>query len=491
MLHLRQQPKAVRIRDAQSLRGDPLHPAQPTYSAYAQAFRCIGPACEDTCCQGWNVPIDRVSYEKFQSLPSSPLRTLIADSVSRNVESAPTGTDLVHRAPESKTAVFAQIRIDAAGHCPLLTADRLCRIHAELGEEMLPRTCSTYPRIVHEYGGVSETALALSCPEAARLVLLNRDLLAAKPQSLQQPAVNLLRDSPQQTDPAQGNNALPHDFQSIRASILALVQTRSYPLWQRIFLLGLMCRRLDSIARGELKRSVPEFLADFKAAVRAGALRAAMETLPVDRPAQLDVVLRLAGLLLHRSSVGPRFAACVQAFTTGIGNGPGATLESLTRQYTLAHDSSFEPFVRRHPHILENYLINTIIRCQFPFGREGIEPGATPRMSLEFARLTAQFVLIRGLLIGVAGFHGAAFSTQHVVSTVQAAAKHFEHHPEFLKLSCELLVESQMDGARGMAILLRNTEPGTTATEQPRAHQPVPNPPGPSTGVSAWKGPTP
>jgi lysine-N-methylase len=186
------------------------------------------------------------------------------------------------------------------------------------------------------------------------------------------------------------------------------------------------------------------------------------------------VVLRLAGLILHRSNVSARFSECVRAFTSGIGNGPGATLETLTAQYARAHDLCFAPFFERHPHILENYLVNTVVRCQFPFGREGMEIGAEPRRAREFAKLTAQFALIRGLLIGVAGFHRASFSTAHVVATVQSAAKHFEHHPEFLKLSHELLLESQMDGARGMAILLRNAGQEESAATSPGAFQPRP-----------------
>jgi lysine-N-methylase len=376
--------------------------------------------------------------------------------------------------------------MDGAKCCPLLTSERLCRIHAELGEGMLSYVCSTYPRIVHEFGGgVRETALALSCPEAARLVLLNPDLLNGdvRPAFLSNPqhlAEEQSTPDPRRQNADEGPTLLPPYFLEIRQSVLSLVRLRSYPLWQRIFLLGLLCRRLDSIARGELNRSVPAFLVDFKAAVATGSLRPAMETLPVDRAAQLDVVLRLAGLMLHRSNVSPRFAASVQAFTAGIGNGPGATLETLTRQYAQAHDLSFEPFFRHYPHIFENYLVNTIVRCQFPFGREGMKVGAVPNRAQEFARLTAQFALIRGLLIGVAGFHRAAFSTAHVVATVQSAAKHFEHHPEFLKLSYELLLESRMDGPRGMAILLRNAgqDSSTVVLSNPRV--PMPNPSAPS-----------
>jgi len=232
---------------------------------------------------------------------------------------------------------------------------------------------------------------------------------------------------------------------------------------------------LVEILGGKLVQGSPETVLtgvnsverDFDATVATGALRTAMETLPVDGKAQLDVVLRLAGMMLHKSNVRPRFVECVQAFREGIGNGPGATLESLTENYTVAHDKYYEPFLAQHPYIMENYLINTIFRCQFPFGREGMKAGAQPEMTREYALLTAQFALMKGLLIGVAGFNREAFSAAHVVHTMQAASKHFEHHPEFLDLAHQLLVDNQMDGARGLAILLRNSE------TQPLAHQPV------------------
>jgi lysine-N-methylase len=125
----------------------------------------------------------------------------------------------------------------------------------------------------------------------------------------------------------------------------------------------------------------------------------------------------------------------------------------------LAHDRGYEPFFNRQPHILENYLINTILRCQFPFGRRGMRTGASPSMTREYALLTAQFVLMKGFLIGVAGFHGETFCTDDVVHTVQSVSKHFEHHTEFLNQAHALLAESQMNGERGVAILLRNDRP--------------------------------
>jgi lysine-N-methylase len=436
---------------------------QPTRLTYAESFRCIGSACEDTCCQGWSVPVDQAAYEKFQKLPDSPLHSLIEASVL----TAPPGT--VDR-KAFKPASFAQIRMDGRNQCPLLTEERLCRIHASLGQGFLPRICATYPRVVNEIGGFKETALALSCPEAARLVLLDPKLLAPAPPAQEGlAAAGQAHSAPAEAAAGDGRLSLLPWFRPIRQVVLALVGNRAYPLWQRLFLLGVFCRRLDAIASGELQRSIPAFLGDFEATVGSRSLLTAMETLPRDCAAQLDVVLRLAGMLLHRSNVRPRFVECVQAFTAGIGNGPGATLESLTTHYAQAHDRYFEPFLRRYPHMLENYLANIILRCRFPFGREDAPAVASISMARECASLTAQFALVRGLLIGVAGFHGEAFSASHVVHAVQAASKHFEHHPKFSTLAYELLVESRMDGARGLAILLRDAEPDTAS----RAARPV------------------
>jgi len=420
---------------------------------YAEAFRCIGSACEDTCCEGWNVPVDHDTWRKYNSLPDATLPNLIRASLRLHPEE----TRATPAPCSSNSALFAVLRMNQEHRCPLLTEERLCRVHRELGESLLSQTCATYPRIMHALEDVQETALALSCPEAARLVLLSPDLCTQKaPTQLQTPSID-------PNCPA----ALPADFWPIRSLVLQLVRNRAYPLWQRMFLLGLFCQRLDSVARGDLQRTVAGFLEDFQAAIATGSVRASMETLPIDRGAQLDAVLRLAGMMLHKSNVRSRFVDCIQAFTSGIGNRPDVTFPVLTAGYTRAYDHAFAPFIERHPHILENLLINAIVRTQFPFGKEGMAAGAQPNKAREFGMLAAQFALVRGLLIGVAGHHGSSFSTAHVVHTVQAAARHFEHHPEFLAMAHTLLVESNMDGARGWAILLRNAETDQVSATTP------------------------
>lgn len=414
--------------------------AAPILPEYSERFRCIGPACEDTCCIGWSVPIDQATYEKYQTIPAGPLRT----AIDLNILPAPAG------AADSDPGQFAKVRIPASQQCPFLTEDRLCKIQAEHGEAFLSTTCATYPRVVHWIDSFKDMTLSLPCPEASRLVLLSQHLLP--PIS---PADYLLIED----DPNVKSSSLMAYFWSIRALVLDLIQNRAYPLWQRLFLLGVLSRRLDSIACGELQSSVPSLLRDFATTIESGSLRASMEAVPSDLTPQLDMVLRLAGLCRERSHIGPRFTECVVAFTQGIGNGPGATMKSLVAHYTAAHEQYYAPFFRRHPHILENYLINTILRRLFPFGHDKGKIPATPKMAEEFALLVTQFALIKGLLIGVAGFHKEAFSVNHVIHTIQSASKHFDHHQEFLSQVHALLIEARLNDARGLSILARNESP--------------------------------
>lgn len=122
---------------------------RPDY--YAQ-FHCLGGACPDTCCRDWSVVPDEAALADYASAPS-PLRERIAQNLV---------TD------EDGDVCF---RLDGNGMCALLTPDGLCPIQRDWGEEHLCAHCAAYPRFIEEYGCLTESSLAISCPEAARLLL--------------------------------------------------------------------------------------------------------------------------------------------------------------------------------------------------------------------------------------------------------------------------------------------------------------------------------
>jgi lysine-N-methylase len=113
-------------------------------------FQCLAGACPDTCCAGWEVDLDEKTQKRYQEFPGplgEKLRSLIRQ--------------------EDGYTFFAM----EDGKCPFLRKDRLCALILEAGEDMLSVTCREHPRFWEEYGALQETCLAISCPEAARLLL--------------------------------------------------------------------------------------------------------------------------------------------------------------------------------------------------------------------------------------------------------------------------------------------------------------------------------
>lgn len=401
--------------------------------AYAESFRCLGPACEDNCCTDWLVSVDRPAYSRLLELPPGPCRTLLDDSIQLQSPDACPG------------APFATIRMLPSGVCPMLSADSLCRVHAELGQQYLWQTCAQFPRSTHTIDGLPETVLSLACPEAARVVLLAKSLFPPP----NAPGHELTWE---EAAPA----GLRQHFWPIREFVIGLIRNRNYPLWQRLFLVGSFCRRLDAFARGEIDRGFADILDDFSRAVAARGLCSAMDSIPADLALQLEIVLRVLAHGVNSTALRPRLRQVLELFIEGIGHSRTGSIESQVSRYADAYRHFYAPFFQCRPRILENYLVNTVLRGTFPFGKALFVPGTEPEPAKEFAMLAIQFAMVKGLLIGVAGVRKRRFSAADVVRTIQTTSRQFEHNIRFLSDVCAMLTKRGLADARGLTMLLRN-----------------------------------
>ena len=415
---------------------------QPIHPHYGKNFRCIGSACEDTCCHGWTIPMDKATYEKYQAFPEGEIRSLVTKYISLTTT-------------HTTDSLYAQIDLTAAKDCPFLTTERLCGVQKEHGPKSLSATCSIYPRVLNRVEEVLEISLYLSCPEAARDILLN-------PQSTQmeaaEPAPYFRTD--QFSKLASGGNGSIHKpyahFAAVRAYIVALLQDRSRPLWQRIFLLGVLCTQLDGITTAEQDQTVPQILEEYRTTLAAGAMRKELETMQGQPAVQLDVVLRLADMRIRAGASGERFQECFRAFIQGIRYTPNLTPAEYAVHYTEAEAKYCRPLFENYPFIMENYLLNYVFRTLFPFGREA-SPHFTPQSIFgEYILLVAQYAVINGLLIGMAGYYREAFGTDHVVKLVQSFSKAVEHNPSYLKQMGDFIRSRNLDNSQGLVTLLKS-----------------------------------
>jgi lysine-N-methylase len=415
---------------------------QVSHPSYAAAFQCIGPACEDPCCGEWDIPLDHATYAKYQRFPEKKLRALVSHFVTINP-------------PGSSPGLYAQIRLGPSRLCPFWDSDQLCSIQKEHGPQLLSATCSIYPRSLSRVDGVLEGTLSLSCPEAVRNVLLNPGFLEV---------TGDLHSGAFRTDNshqlARNENGAPRkpyrSFPAVRARMVEMVRDRSRPLAERLLAIGSLCQQLQRVLDSKGDDAVPAFLGSFRDSPGARAVDAAFESLPANPALKLEVVLKLADDRLREATCGKRFREVFFAFVEGIATADSSLSGDDIGCLRYAERNWYQPFFERSPHILENYLLNSMLQNLFPAGRETGAGLARRSMFDEFLLLSTQFAWINAVLVGVAGRYKESFAAEHVVEVVQSFTREVEHYPPVLHSILESIKSRKLGTLEGMSLLLRS-----------------------------------
>ena len=165
-------------------------------------FQCIAGACPKSCCEGWQIVIDKEALEEYEETEGTFRRRLME------------GIDW-------EEGAFSQ----NGRRCSMLNAQGLCDLQLALGEQALCYTCDMYPRHMEEYRDVREYSLSLSCPEAARMVVMREE-----------PYHFLREEYPGYDDPEDYedfDDALYERLVESREEMYQLAQDRSFSIWER------------------------------------------------------------------------------------------------------------------------------------------------------------------------------------------------------------------------------------------------------------------
>lgn len=411
---------------------------RPTYAA---AFRCIGPACEDPCCSEWDIPLDQATYAKYQLFRPEQLGSVVSQFVSiTTAGQSPNHYTDIHRTP--------------SGLCPFWDTDRLCSIQKHYGPQLLSATCSIYPRSLSRVDGELEGTLSLSCPEAARNVLLAPDFMQIGGDLLS--GAFRTDNSYRLASGGSGPLRKPRgSFHALRSLLVETVTDRSRPLGLRLLLIGSLCRHLQEVVTAGGDETIPQVLSDYRRMLQTQEAHPELEGMPSDPALKLDVVLKLTDSRVREKTCGKRFRDTFWTFIEGIASPDNSTPGSDIGCFLYAERTYHRPFFEKHPFILENYLLNYILQNLFPIGREGTAEFAPRSMFDEFILMATQFAWINTLLIGVAGRHKKAFAADHVIQVVQSFTREVEHYPPVLNWILESVKDRKMDSLQGMSILLR------------------------------------
>ncbi|MFI8711556.1 flagellin lysine-N-methylase [Brevibacillus brevis] len=402
---------------------------------YMDQFQCIGSSCEDTCCAGWGVPIDKATYKKYKKVKEPALAKKLDKVVTRK-RSNPTDN------------YYAKMAMTECKSCPMLSDDHLCEIQLKIGEDYLSTTCASYPRITNIVNSNYEMCATLSCPEAARLALLN-------PNPMEFFEVKLEKNHKHQffseLEPNNyTNNQIKSYFWDLRIFSIGLIQNRSYTITDRLLILGLFYQNLQDIVAGGNITETPQLIENYKKLIQAGTLRESLAQIPVEATAQIRLLKELVDFRIHAGGANSRYLNSFETFLAGINYTNTDDIETIASRYQHAHDMYYKPFMEEHFYILENYLVNHIYKNLFPFF------GNTFSIMDNYVLLALHYSLIKMHLIGIAGFHKSDFNLDHILTLVQSFAKTIEHNPAYLQLAFDYLKEKEFTSIAGMAIFLKN-----------------------------------
>lgn len=390
---------------------------QVMYPDYYQEFRCIGPDCEDSCCIGWVVHIDRATWQRYQACQHETLAPLFRSLVV--LETEETGQDEL---------AYAHVKMQPDGRCPFLQSDMLCMIQKELGSEALSNTCASFPRYKNQFGVQREYALDLSCPEAARQVLLHpeRISLIMAEQDADPGARNFITYRVPQTgiaDPKQ--ITIMNDLRSL---ILCILQFRKLTLGARMMLLGSLLDEVDRVVSYPRFKNIAEIhpvLSSFAALfAEPSFIEAQFEQIPVDVLRKLQATTSFLAEFLKNAR--PRFAECLMAGANGLlGNEAphlGGEAAFLAR-YQQAYDTYYLPYFRDKGYILENYLVNGVLSNLFPFARGSY-------LDL-YREMVLNLSIIQVFLVGMAG-HYQGLTDARVIQLIQSFSLASGHDNSYL-----------------------------------------------------------
>jgi lysine-N-methylase len=391
----------------------PLPRLQPSYYG---AFRCVGAVCEDTCCAGWRIPVDKETYRKYQSCSHPTLGPKLQTLVALNAN------------PESNDN-WAEIKLDQ-GHCGFLT-EGLCQIQSTLGEELLSKNCAAYPRVTTMIDGVLERSLHLSCPEAARHALTNPQPIEFVPFDEEEEAK---AGSLGLVDTANGKHS---DLREVQNVIIALLQNRAYPLSHRLVMLGRFCDQLESESTGE----------------------APLEA-PMPSTIYFETVVELILARISSDSTSRRFLDCYRSFMSGLHWTMESTMEQLAASLEAAFDGPFAAFRARHEYMLEHYLVSNVFLNLFPFGsisvnRKLAECGFEHSVSHQYQLLVANYAIVETMLAGLAAFYGDRFGVPEVLKLIQSATKTFAHSLSFPAKALAILAQKGLGDCSSVTKLIR------------------------------------
>lgn len=393
---------------------------------YYKQFKCIGNECEDHCCKGWNITIDKKTFKNYKKLKKTDFSVKLNSNIKRN------RNDIAG----NNYGRFELVE----GICPMLSEEGLCEVYLNIGEENMCHTCKVYPRSYNKVNDRIEGSLTLSCIEVAKKILLSEECIEF---SLDEKKVHN-NGFIKMIDTKNTNSYVVRNFDEIRSFCIGLVQQKKYNIEERLAILGLFIKDLSQI---QDDNSVIEVINNYQQRINADIYGGILDRFELETmlEAQNEFCTSLYNVILTKSISEVRFvdkfkiaSEYLKLNQSNIENRKEVIRETLSNEYNN--------FIKDHKYIYENYLVSYMFKTLFPVSD----------MSLmdNYDDLVVRFALIKITLIGLSGHYKNDMNVKYAVEFIQSFVKVVEHDNTIVKKINNYLKQNNMNTLAHMMIIM-------------------------------------
>lgn len=401
--------------------------------SYMKEFKCIGTACEDSCCLGWAVEIDKETYTKYKNNQHDELKSLFRSNVKTK--------------DDSRNKVSYGIIKMEKGRCPFLNEQKLCDIHSKLGEEHLSNTCAIYPRSINKVDGKLEKSATMSCPEVTRVALLNPEGMMFEQVEEEIKARTYLNNTFDSSSQLFSDKPQQY-FWDIRLFGLSVLQNRSFSLDERLIIIGMAYENIIKIDNEKQYNIIPNILQQIDETIETKAFKEQLKEVPDNCKIQMLIAKELTYKKMQEGTNNIRYIECLDETLHGLIQSEDDGLENMTNRYQESYKNYLQPYLKEKEYILENYLVNEFFRMLMPFG-------SFSSIWDSYIFLCVIYSMLKLHLIGMARYH-QGLTDELTLKLIQSFSKVVIHNNKYIQNIIKLIKENKYDSLAYMTMLVKN-----------------------------------
>lgn len=398
------------------------------YPIYLKEFKCIGGACKDSCCIGWDVDIDKSTFKEYHKVQDKEMKKMFQKNVHNNNNCTSIDVD------------YGRVKLKNGKRCPFLNEENYCVIYSNLGEEYLSNVCTSFPRITNKVDGCYEMSLDVACPEAARILLLKEEGIEFK--KSEEVLGKHIVSSEVDTKSKQFNGSPIKYFKEIRDLSIKIIKNRKFDLNQRLYILGEFLNTLEEEFEHNYK-NVPNFIKQYN----INSIIDNYENNKLNYIIQMDFFKKILGFLnVFKEIDSVTFKEYTKETISGFKLEECDDINKHSEFYINAFEEYSESFINNNSYIFENYLVNFMYNNMFPFSEnESVFDG--------YIMLLTRYSFIKFYLVGKY-LHNKKDSKEEIVEFIQIFSKSIGHHKTYLVDVLNYIKENEFDNIEFAKVFL-------------------------------------